>query len=53
MNKEKYVYNVMYYDDSYMEEPTIAGTFEDEQTAYTFQTWRYESEFYYIEREVV
>jgi len=36
MNKEKYVYNVMYYDDSYMEEPKIAGTFEDEQTAYTF-----------------
>jgi hypothetical protein len=53
MTEVKYVYKVMWYDDSWMEEPRVVTTCEDEQTAYNFIEWKYESEFHYIEREIV
>jgi hypothetical protein len=53
MKEVKYAYKVMWYDDSWMEEPRVVTTCEDEQTAYNFIEWKYESEFHYIEREIV
>lgn len=39
----------MWYDDSWMEEPRVVTTFEDEQRAMNFMDARIESEFHYIE----
>jgi len=48
----KYFYKVMYYDPSFMDEPKLVETFDDEHRAHIFVHWRYESEFYYVEREM-
>ena len=47
----KQVYKVMWYDDSWMEEPRVVETFDDEDQAYNYMARDYESEFKYVERE--
>ena len=58
MSEVNYSYNVMYYDESYMEEPEVYVTFDyedkdNEQEAYRYTCRCWESDHMYTERVVV